>query len=251
MIGTLAVRAAREGLRVAVVSPDKDFYQLLRPGLQLLRPVPSPSVVTVAGLVPYTEATFRAEHSGLEPSQWADARALAGDPSDNVPGVAGIGAVTAASLMKEFGSLEDLIERASEIKRPPRARSALASEEGVRAARLSRRLLEIKTDLDVPPATLPWETLELRSPASEAEEEGAEGRGAKERALRPLRDLGMEASAARLEAVWEGMEARERLGTGAVVAGGGVGGLGALLRPASELLPPGAGAGTPPRADAA
>lgn len=236
-------------MRVAVVSPDKDFYQLLRPGLQLLRPVPpssaaaasssrgsprsgssSPlSVVTVAGLVPYTEATFLSEHEGLPPSRWADARALAGDPSDNVPGVAGIGSKTALSLVREFGSLEEAIERAAEIRRPS-ARAALQSEEGVRAARLSRRLLEIRTDLDLPPAALPWESLELRSPP--------EGGAARGEALGALRELDMEASAARLEGIWGEMEARRRLRAG--LGGGGP----LLLRPASELLA--AGAKAPP-----
>ena len=259
LIGTLAVRAVREGLRVAVVSPDKDFYQLLQPGLQLLRPVPTSSasfssknsssssssplsVVTVAGLVPYTEATFVAEQSGLLPSQWADARALAGDPSDNVPGVAGIGLVTAVTIIKEFGSLENALERASEIRRPS-ARKALQSEEGARAARLSRRLLEIKTDLDLPPAALPWGSLEL-VPGPRSEEGSANGEG-RERALAALRELGMEVSASRLEGVWEGMEARRRLRAAVAAAGGrgfggGVGGgslgPGLLLRPASELL---------------
>ena len=255
LIGTLAVRGVREGLRVAVVSPDKDFYQLLRPGLQLLRPVPpsaaaslsrSPSsssssssplsVVTVAGLVPYTEASFLSEHGGLLPSQWADARALAGDPSDNVPGVAGIGSKTALALIKEFGSLEGAIERAAEIGRPS-ARTALQSEEGVRAARLSRRLLEIRTDLDLPPAALPWESLELMSPGGGQEEEGEGGggggggggwKGAREEALGALRELDMETSAARLEGVWEGMEAPRR------------------LRAASELLAAAAKAPPPP-----
>jgi len=273
LIGTLAVRGAREGLRVAVVSPDKDFYQLLRPGLQLLRPVPpsaagagparssssskaSPAlplpVVTVAGLVPYTEATFLSEQGGLLPSQWADARALAGDPSDNVPGVAGIGAKIACGLVREFGSLGAVLERAGEIKRPS-ARAALLSEEGRSAARLSRRLLEIRTDLDLPPARLDWASLELSPPSSSSGEGAGEGAGQaaggdRRRALGALRELGMEASASRLEGVWEGMEARRGLrravaaaaaaagGGGLGGGGGGAGSLGALLRPASELL---------------
>lgn len=266
LIGTLAVRGVREGLRVAVVSPDKDFYQLLRPGLQLLRPVStsgssfsknsssssssSPlSVVTVAGLVPYTEATFIAEQGGLLPSQWADARALAGDPSDNVPGVAGIGAKTALDLIRQFGSLEETIERAAEIKRPS-ARAALQSEEGARAARLSRRLLEIRTDLDLPPAALPWESLELSSPgfSSSSENGGGPAAAAKERALGALRELGMEVSASRLEGVWEGMEARRalRASSGGFGGVGGVGGSLPLLRPASELLKGSAAAEAPP-----
>lgn len=257
LIGTLAVRGVEEGLRVAVVSPDKDFYQLLRPGLQLLRPVPTTSssfsassssksssrnsssplsVVTVAGLVPYTESTFIAEQEGLLPSQWADARALAGDPSDNIPGVAGIGAKTALTLIKKFGSLEETIERAAEIGRPS-ARAALQSEEGVRAARLSRRLLEIRTDLDLPPAALPWESLELKSPSSGSGESGSgSGSGSsREEALGALRELDMESSARRLEGVWEGMEARRRV-FGGDGNGGGGGSTGPLLRPASELL---------------
>ena len=257
LIGTLAVRGAREGLRVAVVSPDKDFYQLLRPGLQLLRPVPpsaagagparssssskaSPAlplpVVTVAGLVPYTEATFLSEQGGLLPSQWADARALAGDPSDNVPGVAGIGAKIACGLVREFGSLGAVLERAGEIKRPS-ARAALLSEEGRSAARLSRRLLEIRTDLDLPPARLDWASLELSPPSSssgEGEGAGQAAGGDRRRALGALRELGMEARRGLRRAVAAAAAAAGGGGLGG--GGGGAGSLGALLRPASELL---------------
>jgi len=230
VIGTLAVRAAGDGVRVAIVSPDKDFFQLLRPGLQLLRPPPraasrGPALVTVAGLVPYTEAAFVAAH-GVPPSAWADVRALAGDPSDNVPGVPGVGLVTALSLIQAHGSLEAVLADPSVAPRKA-AREALATAEGAAAARLSRRLVTIHTELDVPPARLPWGELAFARPARGSDAENA--------ALDALAALDMAPAAARLQRVWHAMDAAS------AVRGGGVAG----LVPASSLPPraPRGGAG--------
>lgn len=166
VIGTLACRAVQEGIAVAVASPDKDFFQLLRPGVILLRP-PKKAVsgerVSKYALVPYSGADFEQEF-GLQPEQFVDVLALAGDASDNVPGVSGIGPKTAVSLLKQWGSLEALLEHAAELK-PKKAAQQLSLPEGRAAARLSQQLVRIETSLDLPPVLLPLEDLRLQLPA--------------------------------------------------------------------------------------
>ena len=228
IVGALATRASVDGVRVAIVSPDKDFYALLRPGVQLLRPPPraasaarGPAFVTVAGLVPYTCASFEADH-GIPPSAWPDVRALCGDPSDNVPGVAGVGAKTALALIQRYGDLETALTACAsgdpESPAKGKAKASLASPEGAAAARLARRLVQIQTTLDVPPATLPWTDLAWAPPAP--------GSAAEAAALAGLAELELTTAAARLRAVWESAAA-----AAAVAAGGGG------LVPASSLPP--------------
>lgn len=180
---TLGVRGVQEGMVVAIASPDKDFFQLLRMGLILLRPPKKQQYKAAPGeqgdsaeaqqqrggerrvskfmLLPYTEADFEREW-GLKPPQFLDLLALAGDASDNVPGVAGIGPKTAASLLRQYHSLETLLAHASEV--PRRAGATLQSPEGAAAARLSRQLVRIETSLDIPPLKAPLEDLRLRPP---------------------------------------------------------------------------------------
>jgi DNA polymerase I len=66
----------------------------------------------------YTAEVFREEWGGLEPCQWTDVQALAGDKSDNVPGVKGIGDKGAVALLQQFGTLERLLERVDEVRAP-------------------------------------------------------------------------------------------------------------------------------------
>lgn len=153
VIGTLARRAVEEeNMTVAVASPDKDFFQLLRPGLILLRPPKKNQYYDASqkySLVPYTEDDFVEEWQGLVPSQFVDVLALMGDSSDNVPGVPGIGPKMAVSLLKQFGTLEEVLVRRDEAT-PKRAATALATDDAVAAARLSKQLVELRTDVDVP-----------------------------------------------------------------------------------------------------
>ncbi|KAK9819264.1 hypothetical protein WJX81_000182 [Elliptochloris bilobata] len=164
VIGTVATRAVDAGFHVAIVSPDKDFYQLLRPGLQLLRPPKRSAAAqaTVGGLVPYNADAFVAEFA-VQPSQWADVLALSGDAADNVPGVAGVGPKTALALLQRFGDLEGVLGGAGEVTRK-KPREELSSDSGVAAARLSKRLVSIRTDLDLPPLRFDWGELRLREP---------------------------------------------------------------------------------------
>jgi len=143
VIGTLALRAAEVGLEAVIVSGDKDFYQLIRPGVVLLNPGRGgPAGVEELWV---TEANA-SERLGVPPSQVTDWLALVGDSSDNVPGVKGIGEKGAVQLLQEFGDLESLLARAGDVKQK-RAREALQQQAD--AARLSRRLVTIKTDVPV------------------------------------------------------------------------------------------------------
>ena len=143
VIGTLALRAAGRHLDAVIVSGDKDFYQLIRPGVALLNPGRGGPAGVEELWVTEVNAS---ERLGVPPSQVTDWLALVGDSSDNVPGVKGIGEKGAVQLLQEFGDLETLLARAAEVKQK-RAREALQQQAD--AARLSRRLVTIKTDVPV------------------------------------------------------------------------------------------------------
>ena len=143
VIGTLALRAAAHGLQAVVVSGDKDFYQLVRPGVSLLNPGRGGPAGVEESWV--TEANA-SERLGVPPHQVTDYLALVGDASDNVPGVKGIGEKGAVQLLREFGNLETLLARAAEVP-GKRAREALLVSHDI--AKLSKRLVTIQTDVPV------------------------------------------------------------------------------------------------------
>ncbi len=159
VIGTLARLGVEQGCQVVIVSGDKDFYQLIRPGVVLLNPGRGgPAAVDEQ----WVDESNAAERLGVPPGQVADYLALVGDSSDNVPGVKGIGSKGAAELLGQYGSLAALLERAGEVK-AKRAREAL--QQYAQDARLSRELVTIRTDL---PITLDLAALVEREPDAEA-----------------------------------------------------------------------------------
>lgn len=137
-IATIAKRLSHEGngVLVRIVSKDKDLMQLLEPG-------------RVELYDPYTDELITAdtlrEKFNVEPHQVVDMLALMGDAVDNVPGVEGVGQITAAKLISEYGSLDALMERAAEIKgkRGERLRAAAAT------LPMSRRLVTLRDDVEV------------------------------------------------------------------------------------------------------
>lgn len=159
VIGTLAHRARDEGLEAVIVSGDKDFYQLVQPGIHLLNPGRGGSSGVAAEWV--TEENAH-EKFGISPEQVADYLALVGDSSDNVPGAPGIGPKTAVALLKQYPNVEALLEHAAELK-PPRAARSL--QENAEAVRLSKRLVTIMTDLDLP---VELSELQVREPDAAA-----------------------------------------------------------------------------------
>ena len=143
VIGTLADRAAAHGLQAVIVSGDKDFYQLIAPGIALLNPGRGgPAAVDEV----WVDQSNASERLGVPPGRVTDFLALVGDTSDNVPGVKGIGDKGALKLIADYGDLENILAHASEVsgKRPREALLAQAD-----AARLSKELVTIQRDVPV------------------------------------------------------------------------------------------------------
>ncbi len=152
VIGTLARQAEAHGIEVVIVSPDKDFLQLLSPHISIYKPARRGEAFDLI-----TIETFR-ETYGLEPPQFIDVLALMGDPSDNVPGVPGIGEKTAVQLIRQYGSVENLLAHAKEVK-GKRAREGLLHHR--EEALLSKRLVTIRTDV---PLRIRWATFRRAQP---------------------------------------------------------------------------------------
>ncbi|HUR95216.1 MAG TPA: DNA polymerase I [Gemmatimonadales bacterium] len=159
VIGTLAEAGAARGLRSVIVSGDKDFYQLIRPGITLLNPGRGgPAAVDEV----WVDEANAAERLGVPPHQVVDFLALVGDTSDNVPGVKGIGEKGAQKLLAEYGDLDTILARASEVT-AKRTREALLAQAD--SARLSKELVTIQRDV---PVQLDVADLVLQEPDREA-----------------------------------------------------------------------------------
>ena len=155
VIGTLVARSVEAGINVVVVSGDKDFQQLVKPGVWLLNPGRGGPANVEEHWVGMENAS---ERLGVAPEFVTDYMALVGDSSDNIPGVRGIGDKTAAELVKQYGHLESILSHASEITKK-RPREALL--EHADNARLSKELVTIRADLPVP---FELESLKTKTP---------------------------------------------------------------------------------------
>ena len=159
VIGTLAAAAAGRGLQAVIVSGDKDFYQLIGPGVALLNPGRGgPAAVEET----WVDESNAGDRLGVPPSQVVDYLAMVGDSSDNVPGVKGIGEKGAQKLLTEYGSLDEILAHAPEVS-AKRTREALLSQAD--NARLSRELVTIKRDV---PIELDVSRLTLQEPDQDA-----------------------------------------------------------------------------------
>ena len=136
VIATYARIAREAGREVVIVSSDKDMMQLVGEGVSMLDPIRSRPI----------GAAEVGEKFGVGPDKVIEVQALAGDSTDNVPGVPGIGVKTAAELINTYGDLETLLARADEIKQPKRRESLKTHAE---AARLSHRLVRLRDDVPV------------------------------------------------------------------------------------------------------
>ncbi len=143
VIGTMAVKGIENNLNVIVVSGDKDFQQLIRQGVWLLNPGRGGPAGVEEHWVGVENAS---ERLGVTPEHVTDYLALVGDSSDNVPGVKGIGDKTATELVRQYGSLESILEHAAEI---PKKRPREALLEFADNARLSKELVTIRDNLPV------------------------------------------------------------------------------------------------------
>jgi DNA polymerase I len=151
VIGTVALWAAGHGFQVAIVSIDKDFFQLVRDGIRVYDPRDDGTWYDERGVL---------EKFGVRPDQVVDVLALVGDTSDNVAGVPGIGKKGAVDLVTQYGNLDGLLGRVDELK--PRQREALSAHRA--DALRSRELVTIRTDV---PLDVDLEALRYRGPSRE------------------------------------------------------------------------------------
>ncbi len=140
VIGTLARKAEAAGLQVTIVSGDLDCLQLVTDSVSALVPRRG-----ITDTFVYGPSEVRQRY-GFEPPQLVDYKALRGDASDNIPGVPGIGDKTAAQLVQEFGSVENLLENLDRLK-PGRVRDNLAA--AAEQVRLGKRMVTIHCDVQV------------------------------------------------------------------------------------------------------
>jgi DNA polymerase I len=143
IIATYARAACEAGREVIIVSSDKDLMQLIRAGVQMYDPMKQKAIDRAEVIARF----------GVGPELVRDVLALAGDTSDNVPGVPGIGVKTAAQLLQEFGDLEGLLANAATIRQPKRRENLLEHAE---QARVSQKLVTL---CDAVPSLTPLERL--------------------------------------------------------------------------------------------
>ncbi len=156
VIGTMAKAAVREGYEVRMITPDKDYAQLVEPNLLMQRPGHGNAPWEILG------PQEVCEKYGLQsPLQVIDYLALMGDAADNIPGCPGVGPKTATTLLQQFGSCEDIIAHSSELKGAVRKKI----EEHVDEIKLSKVLTTIKTDV---PLQYDFEQFKIEEPDKEA-----------------------------------------------------------------------------------
>lgn len=156
VIGTMAKAAVREGYEVRMITPDKDYAQLVEPNLLMQRPGHGNAPWEILG------PQEVCEKYGLQsPLQVIDYLALMGDAADNIPGCPGVGPKTATTLLQQFGSCEDIIAHSSELKGAVRKKI----EEHVDEIKLSKVLTTIKIDV---PLQYDFEQFKIEEPDKEA-----------------------------------------------------------------------------------
>ncbi|GGZ31009.1 DNA polymerase I [Streptomyces poonensis] len=169
IIATLATQAEAEGFEVLIVTGDRDSFQLVTENTTVLYPTKG-----VSELTRYTPEKV-VEKYGLTPAQYPDFAALRGDPSDNLPGIPGVGEKTAAKWINQFGSFADLVERVEEVK----GKAGQNLRDHLESVKLNRRLTEMVRSVDLPKGVTDLErapydrkavamvldTLEIRNPS--------------------------------------------------------------------------------------
>jgi DNA polymerase I len=151
IIASYAVAARAKGWKVTIVSSDKDLMQLIQPGIDMLDTMKNAHLGEAAVF----------DKFGVTPDKVIEVQALMGDSVDNVPGVPGIGPKTAAELIQQYGDLETLLSRASEIKQQKRRENLIEFAE---LARISKQLVTLKQDVPLP---IPLDELVLKKPPVE------------------------------------------------------------------------------------
>ncbi len=153
IIGTLSKKFKTKNVNSYLVTPDKDFLQLVGDGIFVYKPLKK----SVEDAEVYDEKKVEEEYS-LKPEQFIDFLALTGDSTDNIPGVKGIGEKTAFELIKEFGSLDNIYQNIDKIDKPSLKQKLIEGED---MAYLSRELVTIKQNI---PIDVELESLKIKSP---------------------------------------------------------------------------------------
>ncbi|MER5180750.1 DNA polymerase I [Streptomyces sp. NPDC002896] len=169
VIATLATQAEAQGFEVLIVTGDRDSFQLVSDHTTVLYPTKG-----VSELTRFTPEKVE-EKYGLTPQQYPDFAALRGDPSDNLPGIPGVGEKTATKWITQFGSFAELVERVDEVK----GKAGQNLRDHLEAVKMNRVLTEMVRDVELPKtvddlARAPYDrkavalfldTLEIRNPS--------------------------------------------------------------------------------------
>jgi DNA polymerase-1 len=151
LIATYAEKIIKDGNKATIISSDKDFMQLVKPGIRLYDPIKNKEI----GLNEVKEKF------GVKPNQVIDVQSLAGDSSDNVPGVPGIGIKTASELINQYDNLENLLKNVEKIKQNKRRQTLTENQD---KAILSKKLVTLKNNV---PIKISLESLKIKSIAQE------------------------------------------------------------------------------------
>src|SRR5919202_2609534 len=144
VIGALSVKAVEQGVNVIILSGDNDLLQLVNPRVKVLT-----SKRGITDTILYDEAKVIEKYGGLKPSQIPDFKALRGDITDNIPGVAGIGDKGAQKLLLEFGSVEALYDQRDEVPQKQRDLLEPLREQVLLAKRLTTIVCDLPVELDL------------------------------------------------------------------------------------------------------
>ena len=140
-LATLACRAAQQGMEAIIVTADRDFFQLVRPGIQVMF-----NRRGISDIVTY-DVKAVTDRFGLPPEKYLDYVALKGDTSDNIPGIPGVGEKTASKLVQDFGSVEALLDQTDKVKGRVRQAIEEAGQDLVRNKALARLVCDLNLDI--------------------------------------------------------------------------------------------------------
>ena len=149
IIGTLALNAARDNLETVIVSNDKDMFQLVGNKIQVLRQAKTDT---------FFNAVKVEEFFGVSPDRVIDFLALMGDTVDNIPGAPGIGAKGALDLVRQYGSIDNILVQSNQVKRKTYRESLQNNQQKILQ---SKELVTIDTDV---PIDYSWKSMEIRQP---------------------------------------------------------------------------------------
>jgi DNA polymerase-1 len=226
-IGTLALRAHERGVDATIVTADRDFFQLVRPGVTVMF-----NRKGISDIVRYDEAAVT-ERYGITPAQYLDFVALKGDTSDNIPGVPGVGDKTAAKLVNTFGSVEQLVEHTDMLKGKQKENVEATADR----LPLNKDLARIDTGIELPVdlddcVMGEWDTDEVRRLFTSLEFRSLFDRLQEIGSVKPKVDVAeldlREVSADELASIWEGgapvgvrLDADEDAVRGVAISAGG------------------------------